>query len=98
MRYYDRIDVSQQIDINKASASKDCNICHYCYLLHMGVKFQPDVGNTCHNVLMMCMELSEIVILNIHSADYHCIIDGFSKSEAINLMQKHQFDQKSRTL
>ena len=25
----DRIDVSEKIEINKTSASKDCNICHY---------------------------------------------------------------------
>ena len=29
MLYYDRIDVSERIDINKTSASKECNICDY---------------------------------------------------------------------
>ena len=29
MLYYDRTDVSEGIDINKTSASKECNICHY---------------------------------------------------------------------
>ena len=29
MLYYDRIDVSEGIDINKTSASKECVICHY---------------------------------------------------------------------
>ena len=29
MIYYDRIDVSEGIDINKASASKEYDICHY---------------------------------------------------------------------
>ena len=28
---YDRIDFSEGIDINKTSASKECNICHYWY-------------------------------------------------------------------
>ena len=31
MLYYDRIDVSEGIDINKTSASKVCDICHYLY-------------------------------------------------------------------
>ena len=26
---YDRIDISEGIDINKTNASKECNICHY---------------------------------------------------------------------
>ena len=29
MLYYDRIDVSEGIDINKTNASKECAICHY---------------------------------------------------------------------
>ena len=28
MLYYDRIDVSEDIDVNKTSVSKECNICH----------------------------------------------------------------------
>ena len=29
MLEYDRIEVSEGIDINKTSASKECDICHY---------------------------------------------------------------------
>ena len=29
MLYYNRIDVSQGIDINKTNPSKECDICHY---------------------------------------------------------------------
>ena len=30
MLYYDRIAVSEEIDVNKTSASKECDIFHYC--------------------------------------------------------------------
>ena len=39
MIYYDRIDVSEGIDVNKTSASKECDICHYWYFLIKGFKF-----------------------------------------------------------
>ena len=29
MRYFDRIDVSEGIDVNKTSASKECDVCYY---------------------------------------------------------------------
>ena len=29
MLYFDRIGISEGIDINKTSASKECDICHY---------------------------------------------------------------------
>ena len=38
--YYDRIDVSKRIDVNKTSKSKECDICHYWYFLNKGLKFQ----------------------------------------------------------
>ena len=31
MLYYDRTDVSEGVDVNKTSASKECIICHYWY-------------------------------------------------------------------
>ena len=42
MVYYDIIDVSEGIDVNKTSESKECDICHYCYFLDKTFKFQSD--------------------------------------------------------
>ena len=39
MLYYDRIEVSEGIDVNKTSDSKECNICHYWYILDKSFKF-----------------------------------------------------------
>ena len=33
MLYYNRFDAFERIDINKRSASKECEICHYWYCL-----------------------------------------------------------------
>ena len=32
MLYYDIIDIFEGIDVNKTSALKKCNVCHYWYL------------------------------------------------------------------
>ena len=37
MLYYDRIDVSEGIDINKTSSLKKCDICHYWHFFEKGV-------------------------------------------------------------
>ena len=78
--YFERIDVSEGIDVNKSSASKECDICHYCYFLNKGFKFQPNVCNRCHDLLMMSMNLSDIAILNVKGSDYCCIITEISKN------------------
>ena len=38
MLYFDEIDISEGIDINETSASKECDICQYWYL-HKGLSF-----------------------------------------------------------
>ena len=86
MLYFNRIDVSEGIDVNKASKSKECNICHYWYFLNKDFKFQPNVCNRYHDLLMMSMNLSDIAILNIKSLDSRCIIRGIRKNKAINLI------------
>ena len=44
------------------------------------------------------MNYSNIAILKIKNVDYHCIITGISKGEAINLMQNINLTEKSRIL
>ena len=85
MLYYDGIDFPEGIDVNKTSVSKECDICHYWHFLNCSFKFQPDVCNRCHDLLMMSMNLSDIAILNIKGSDYRCIISLISKNDAINL-------------
>ena len=39
MLYYDRIDLSEGIYVNKTSGSKECDNSHYWYFLEKGFKF-----------------------------------------------------------
>ena len=72
MLFFDRTNVSQGINVNKTSGSKECDICHYWYFSNYSFKFQPNVCNRCHNLLMMSMSLNDIAILNIKGSDYCC--------------------------
>ena len=38
MLEYGRIDISEEIDVNKTNASKECDICHYWYFKDIGFK------------------------------------------------------------
>ena len=65
MLCYDRFDVSEGIDVNKTSESKECNICHYWYFLNKCFKFQANVCNRCHDLSMISMKLSNFAISDI---------------------------------
>ena len=56
MLYFDKIDVSQGIDVKKISASKEFHICHYWYFLNYSFKFQPNTCSRCHYLLKIAYE------------------------------------------
>ena len=98
MLYYDRIAVSEGIDVNKTSASKECDIYYYWYFLNYSFKFQPNTCLRCHDLLIMSMNLRDIAVLNIKGSDYCCIISLISKNEAIQLLQNADLTEESGTL
>ena len=98
MLYFDKIDLSEGIDVNKTSTSKECVICHYWYFLNYSFKFQLYVCNRCYDLIMMSANLGDIVILNIKCSDYHCMISLISKNEAIKLLQNADLTEKDGTL
>ena len=98
MLYFNRIDISEGIDVNKTGALKECDVYHYWYFLNYSFKFQRNACNRCHDLLMMSMKFSNIAILNIKSSHYGCIISLISINEAMNLMQNAKFDRKKQNI
>ena len=81
MLHYDRIDTSDGIDLAKSNNSKECMICHYWFFNH-GFKFQDSVCNSCHDLKMLSVNVSNITIIIVKNVDYRCIIHNNNKSEA----------------
>ena len=61
-------------------------ICHYWFFNH-GFKFQDYVCNGCHDLTMVCLNLSDITIITVKNIDYRYIIHDISKSEVIILLE-----------
>ena len=51
MLEYDKIDISQGIDVNKTNLSKECDICHYWYFKDTGFKYELNFCNGCHDLM-----------------------------------------------
>ena len=83
MLYYEKIDISQGIDVNKTSASKECGLCHYWFFKDIGFKFEEHVCNKCHDLLTIAYSLKDIAILNAKGATFRCILMGISKNEGL---------------
>ena len=86
MLQYEKFDVSEGIDINKTSPSKECMLCHYWYFKNVSYKCEPHVCNKFYDILVTAYELKNIAILTIKGVDYRCILWGISKNEAVNIL------------
>ena len=81
MLQYEKINASKGIDVNKTSASKECELCHYWFFKDIGFKFEEHVCNKCHDLLTMAYSLKNIAILSAKGATFRCILMGISKNE-----------------
>ena len=83
MLRYQKIDISEGIDINKTNASKEYELCHYWFFKDIGFKFQEHVCNKCHDLLTIAHSLKDIAILNAKGNTYRCILMGISKNKGL---------------
>ena len=77
MLYYDKIDISDGIDPTKSNKSRECMICHYWFFNHR-FKFQDHVCNDCHDLTMLCLNISDIAIITVKNVDYCCVMYNIS--------------------
>ena len=77
----DLFDLSRWFDVAKKNNSKECIVSHYWISDH-GFKFQIPVCNTSHNLMMLSLNISDIVIITVKGVVYCCIIHGI-----VNLKQ-----------
>ena len=83
MLQYEKVDVSEGIDVNKTSASKECELCHYWFSKDIGFKFEEHVCNGCDDLLTMSYPLKNIVILSAKGTSFRCLLMGISKNKAL---------------
>ena len=83
MLRYQKIDVSEGIDVNKTSPSNECELCHYWFFKDIRFKFEEYVCNKCHDVLMIAHSLKDIAILSRKENTYRCILMGIIKNESL---------------
>ena len=93
MLYYGRSDISKEIDPTKCNNSKECMICHYWFFDH-GFKFQDSACNSCHDLTIFCLNISDIAIITIKNVEHCYIIHNISKSEVNNLWKNSVLDDR----
>ena len=86
MLEYDRIDISEGIDVNKTNLSKECDICHYWYFKDIGSKYETYLCNGCHDLMQKAVSFNNIAIVYVNGSAYRIYFWYMSKVDAINIM------------
>ena len=98
MLEYDRIDISEDIDMNKTSASKECDICHYWYFVDQNFNYEPYLCNGYHDLMQKAMNFNDVAIVSIKGNDYTIHFWYMSKDEAISMMHNSSLNKKTGLL
>ena len=94
MLQYKKIDVSEGIDVNKTSLSKECMLCYYWYFKDVGFKFDEHICKGCHDLLTMAYGLENIAILSAKGATFRCILWGISRNEGLRRLNNSVLEDK----
>ena len=89
-----RIDVSEEIDIKKINASKECHICHYWYFLDKILNYEPYLCNYCHDLMQKSINFNNVAIVSIKGNDYKIHLWYMSKDDAMSIMSNSTLNEK----
>ena len=67
---YERIDISESIDVNKTNKSKECVLCHYWYFLDKNLSYGPYLCNGCYNIMQTSIDSKNIDIVYLKGNAY----------------------------
>ena len=98
MLEYDTIDISKGIDVNKTSALKECDICHYWYFKDIGFKYEPYLCNGCHDLMQETMSFIDVAIFYVKGNAYRIHFWYMSKDDAISIMNNSNLVNKKGAL
>ena len=98
MLEYDGLHISEGIDVNKTSASKKCDICHFWYFKDIGFKYEPYLCNGCHDLMQKAISLHYVAIVYVKGSAYKIHFWYKSKNDAISIINNSNLVDKKGVL
>ena len=86
MLEYERIDISDRIDVDMSDKSKECGFCYYWYFSDKNFSYGPYLCDRCYNIVQKCNKLKNIAIVHVKKSAYRIYFLYMSKCEAKKLM------------
>ena len=98
MLEFDRISISEGVDINKTNASKERKIYYYWYFRDISFKYEPPLCNGCHGLLQKAISFNDVDIAYVKGSAYRIHFWYMSKDGGINIMNNSSLIDKMEAL
>ena len=95
MLKYDRIDISEGIDVDNTDRSKECMFCHYWYFLNESFSYGPYTSDGCYDMVQRSTDFKNIAIAHIKKTAYRIYFQDMNKHKVKKIMNK--FDLIGKT-
>ena len=88
MLEYDRIDLSEGIDVNKCEdASRKCSLCQYYYFVFKNFNCLRHICDGCHDMSVKALSMQHLTIIYDNGHAYRVNFMFLSKNDAFNLIK-----------
>ena len=99
MLEYDRIDLSEGIDIkNCKETSREFSLCKFYYFLDKNFNYGPYLCNGCYDMSLNVINIKNLAIINHNGNHYRVNFESMSKKDAFNLIKSAVIIDKKGTL
>ena len=88
MLEYDRIDISEGIDIKKCKeTSREYSLCKFYYFVNKNFNYGPYLCNGCYDMSLKAISMQNLAIIN-HNGNHYCVNFAFmNKKDAFDLIK-----------
>ena len=88
MLEYDRIDLSEGIDVNKCEdTSRKCSLCQYYYFVNKNFNYQRYLCDRCHDMSVKALSMQHLTIIYHGENTYRVNYMFMSRNDVFNLIK-----------
>ena len=99
MLEYDRIYISEGIDVNKKkNISRKCSLCKFYYFLDKNFKYGPYLCDGCYDMSLKATSMQNLAIAYHDENAYRVVFVFMDKKDAFNLIKNAVIIDKKGTL
>ena len=99
MLEYDRIDISEGIDVKECNEpSRQCSLCKFYYFLNKNFNYQTYLRDACHDISIKATSMQNLAIIYHEGNAYRVNFVIMSKNNAFNLIKNSNIIGKKEVL